>query len=67
MKSLYIWVWLAMIGILALSFLAFREISQRMKVLTIDPMYDRFDELQHDVAADIARASGDQNWPAGFD
>ena len=61
MKSLYIWVLLAMIGILGLSFLAFRAISQRMKVLTIDPMYDRFDELQLESARSELAENGQKS------
>src|SRR6478609_577216 len=61
MKSLYIWVLLAMIGILALSFLAFREISQRMKARTIDPMYDRFDALQLESARSELAESGQKS------
>jgi signal transduction histidine kinase len=37
-----------MLAILALSFLVFQAISNRMQRLTIDPTFDRFDELQLD-------------------
>ena len=40
--SLYIWVLLAMVGILSLSFVAFRAISEQMQAQKIDPVYDRF-------------------------
>lgn len=52
-QSLYIWVLLAMIGILSLSFVAFREISEQIKTQKIDPVYDRFDELQLETARNI--------------
>ncbi len=46
LRSLYIGILAAMIGILALSFLVFRAISDRMQRLSIDPIFDRADELQ---------------------
>ena len=42
-QSLYVWVLLAMVGILSLSFVAFRAISEQMKAEKIDPVYDRRD------------------------
>lgn len=57
-KSLYIWVLLAMVSILALSFVAFRAISQQMQSQKIDPVYDRFDELQLESARNILQSSG---------
>ena len=52
-QSLYIWVLLAMIGILSLSFVVFREISEQIQTQKIDPVYDRFDELQLETARNI--------------
>lgn len=57
--SLYIWVLLAMVGILSLSFVAFRAISEQMQTEKIDPVYDRFDELQLESARNILQSSGE--------
>ncbi len=57
--SLYIWVLLAMVGILSLSFVAFRAISEQMQTQKIDPVYDRFDELQLESARNILQSSGE--------
>lgn len=46
LKSLLIATLLAMVGILAVSFLVFQGISRRMQRSTIDPTFDRMDELQ---------------------
>lgn len=58
-QSLYIWVLLAMVGILSLSFVAFRAISEQMQAQKIDPVYDRFDELQLESARNILQSSGE--------
>jgi signal transduction histidine kinase len=57
-QSLYIWVLLAMVGILSLSFVAFRAISEQVKTQKIDPVYDRFDELQLESARNIQQRWG---------
>lgn len=57
--SLYIWVLLAMVGILSLSFVVFRAISEQMQTQKIDPVYDRFDELQLESARNILSSSGE--------
>lgn len=57
-QSLYLWVLLAMVGILSLSFVAFRAISEQMQTQKIDPVYDRFDELQLESARNILESSG---------
>jgi signal transduction histidine kinase len=57
--SLYVWVLLAMVGILSLSFVAFRAISEQMQAQKIDPVYDRFDEMQLESARNILQSSGD--------
>ena len=57
--SLYVWVLLAMVGILSLSFVAFRAISEQMQTQKIDPVYDRFDEMQLESARNILQSSGD--------
>ena len=58
--SLYIWVLLAMVGILSLSFVAFRAISEQIQTQKIDPVYDRFDEMQLESARNILLNSGQQ-------
>ena len=57
-QSLYLWVLLAMVGILGLSFVAFRAISQQLQTVKIDPVYDRFDELQLESARNLLQTSG---------
>jgi len=57
--SLYVWVLLAMVGILSLSFVAFRAISEQMQTQKIDPVYDRFDEMQLESARNILESSGE--------
>ena len=57
-QSLYIWVLLAMVGILSLSFVAFRAISEQMQTQKIDPVYDRFDELQLESARNLLLSGG---------
>jgi signal transduction histidine kinase len=57
-QSLYVWVLLAMVGILSLSFVAFRAISDQIKAQKIDPVYDRFDELQLESARNIQQKWG---------
>jgi signal transduction histidine kinase len=58
-QSLYVWVLLAMVGILSLSYVAFRAISQQMQTQKIDPVYDRFDEMQLESARNILESSGE--------
>jgi signal transduction histidine kinase len=48
LRSLFVGTLLSIIAILALSFLVFRAISDRMQRMTIDPTFERFDELQLD-------------------
>jgi signal transduction histidine kinase len=57
-QSLYVWVLLAMVGILSLSFLAFRAISEQMQTQKIDPVYDHFDELQLESSRNILKGWG---------
>ena len=64
-QSLYIWVLLAMVGILSLSFVAFRAISEQIQTEKIDPVYDRFDELQLETARNIQGKWG-QEAVAGY-
>jgi len=56
--SLYLWVLLAMVGILSMSFLVFRAISQKVQAERIDPIYDQFDELQLESARAILQRWG---------
>ena len=46
LRSLYVGTLAAMVSILALSFLVFHAISDRMQTMNIDPVFDRADELQ---------------------
>ena len=48
-----------MVGILSLSFVAFRAISEQMQTQKIDPVYDRFDEMQLESARNILQSSGE--------
>ena len=48
--SLYLAVLLAMISILALSFLAFQMIAAHVQKIEIDPTFEKFDELQLESA-----------------
>jgi signal transduction histidine kinase len=57
-QSLYVWVLLAMVGILSSSYVAFRAISHQMQTQKIDPVYDRFDEMQLESARNILQSSG---------
>jgi signal transduction histidine kinase len=50
MKSLYYGVLLAMVTTLSLSFLVFHAISNRLQQKTIDPAFDRIDELELESA-----------------
>jgi len=56
--SLYVWVLLAMVGILSTSFVVFRAISQKVQAQRIDPVYDQFDELQLESARAILQKWG---------
>ena len=56
--SLYVWVLLAMVSILSMSFVVFRAISQKMQAERIDPVYDQFDELQLESARAILQRWG---------
>ncbi len=47
-----------MISILALSFLAFHAISNRMQTMAIDPVFDRADELQLETGRDMMSRGG---------
>ena len=58
--SLYVWVLLAMVGILSVSFVVFRAISQKVQAERIDPVYDRFDELQLESARAILQRWGQE-------
>ena len=56
--SLYVWVLLAMVGILSTSFVVFRAISQKVQAERIDPVYDQFDELQLESSRAILQRWG---------
>ena len=48
LRSLFFGTLLSVLAILALSFLVFQAIANRLQRMTIDPTFDRFDELQLD-------------------
>jgi signal transduction histidine kinase len=58
LRSLFVGTLLSMIAILALSFVAFRAISDRMQRLTIDPTFERFDDLQLQSLEDAYNTGG---------
>jgi signal transduction histidine kinase len=58
MKSLYYGVLLAMVTTLSLSFLVFHEISDRMQKKSIDPAFDRIDELELESASGALASGG---------
>jgi signal transduction histidine kinase len=48
LRSLFVGTLLSMLAILALSFVVFQAIANRLQRLTIEPTFNRFDELQLD-------------------
>jgi signal transduction histidine kinase len=58
LKSLYVGTLAAMVSILALSFLVFHQISDRMQKMTIDPTFERADELELESARGIYEDAG---------
>jgi signal transduction histidine kinase len=58
LKSLYVGMFAVMAGILALSFVVFHEISSRMQKQTIDPTFERADELQLESAREVYESQG---------
>lgn len=59
-RSLYVWVLLALVTTLSLSFLGFRLIAQHVQRIEFDPMFDKFDELQLESARDELQSGGPQ-------
>jgi len=59
-QSLYVWVLVAMVTTLSLSFLAFRLIAQHVQRIELDPMFDKFDELQLESSRDELQTGGPQ-------
>jgi signal transduction histidine kinase len=60
LRSLFVGTLLSMLAIMALSFLVFQAISNRMQRMTIDPTFDRMDELQLDSERTAFEAGGPQ-------
>ena len=58
MKSLYVGVLLAMLTTLSLSFVVYHAISTRMQKNTIDPAFDRIDELELESARGALGSGG---------
>lgn len=57
-KTLYFGVWLALIVTLSASFLVFHAIADRMQRNTIDPAFDRIDELELETARGTLESGG---------
>ena len=58
LKSLYVATLVAMVGILSLSFVVFQAIAARVQKISIDPTFDRMDELQLESARDVYATGG---------
>jgi signal transduction histidine kinase len=58
MKSLYIGLLLALVTTLSVSFLVFHAIADRMQKGTIDPAFDRIDELELESARGALSSGG---------
>ena len=58
LKSLFVGTLLAMVCVFGLSFLVFQAISNRMQRMTIDPTFDRMDEVQLESARSAYEAGG---------
>ena len=58
LKSLYVGMFAAIVSILALSFLVFHQISDRMQRQTIDPTFERADELELESARGVYESQG---------
>jgi signal transduction histidine kinase len=58
LKSLFVATLLSMLCILGVSFLVFQAISNRMQRLSIDPTFNRFDQLQLDSAREEYEMNG---------
>ena len=58
MKSLYFGVALAMVATLSISFVIFHSISNRLQQKTIDPAFDRIDELELESARAALTSGG---------
>ena len=57
-QSLNVWLLLAMVSTLSLSFLAFHLIANHMQSQRIDPTFERFDELQLETAREELKTGG---------
>lgn len=57
-RSLYVGILAALVGISGLSFLVFHAISDRVQRITIDPVFDRADELQLESERSILTTDG---------
>jgi signal transduction histidine kinase len=58
LKSLFVGTLVSTLCVLGLSFLVFQAISNRMQRMTIDPTFNRFDELQLESARDAWEKEG---------
>lgn len=58
LKSLFIGTLLSMVAILGLSYVVFQTISKRVQRMTIDPTFNRMDELQLESAREAYERGG---------
>jgi signal transduction histidine kinase len=58
LKSLYVGMFAAIVSTLALSFLIFDQIADRMQKETIDPTFERADELELESARGVYESEG---------
>lgn len=58
LKSLYVGMFAAIVSTLALSFVVFHLIADRMQKETIDPTFERADELQLESARNVYESEG---------
>lgn len=58
MKSLYVGMFAAIVGILALSYLVFNQISDRVQKQTIEPIFEGADELELESARGVYESEG---------
>src|ERR1019366_1132256 len=60
LRSLYFASFVAMVSVLAVSFLAYQAISNRMQKTTIDPIFDRADEVELEGERGALQSGGKQ-------
>ena len=58
MRSLYVAIFAVMLGVLTLSYVVFRGISDRIEKSYFDPVFDRFDQLELESARSALQSGG---------